>query len=428
MKQTLLILTIAFGLIEPLLAQQVQIPERIYITDKFFSPLGTNLFFEYELELNGDYYSIQRTALEENGKKKNRKKQLGSLDKELITKILLEITSKPTKEIKISDFQMKFPLDSINTFFKNHADNYWINNDYQKQFITEQLTEPDNLKNNLELYFSNYDHSVFIDGASTEVDIKFHFADSTLSINSKSILWCGLPIEINEQKNFSPNLASFISELIPESETERKEQFSGKKLFSSVIKEVINNHRRKIDNLESKTYQIYIDSLEKKFVVSNTRIINRTYSTNWNGEKRLSCRLRDTSMVSNVSISYSTTIENGKIAYPVSLIIADYKPLYSLVESSSFFRQYLAENKERKLTIVYDDNSCFTVKSKEFALDDCKLTDSVIDFENAVFISLLNELGNISRWGLLPNGQYFMWWNNGNAPTPIDDKDYLKCE
>lgn len=428
MKQTLLILIITFGLFESLMAQKVQFPDRISITDKFFSPWGTNLFYEYELERNGDYYIIQRTAFEENGKKKNRKKQIGSIDTGLIEKILNEISENPTNEINPKDFKEYFPMDSIHMFFKNHGDNYWINNDYQRQFITEQLTEPVNLKSNLEASFRNYDHSGYIDGSSTEVDIKFHFADSTLLIKSKSILWCGLPIEINGQKNFSPNLASLIGELIPESKTERKEQFSCKKLFSAVIRETVNNHRRKIDNLESKTYQDYIDSLENTFVVSNTRIINGTYSTNWNGEKRLSCKLIDTSWTSNISIAYSTTIENGEIIYPVSFIIADYKQIYSLVKNSTFFREYINENKERELTIVYDDNSCFTDKSKEFALDDCKLKDTVIDFNNAVFISLRNEFGNISRWGLLPNGQYFMWWNNGNPPKPTDEKNYLQCE
>lgn len=175
-------------------------------------------------------------------------------------------------------------------------------------------------------------------------------------------------------------------------------------------------------------YQSYIDSLKNSFEVSNTRIINGTYSTNWDGEKRLSCKLKDTSCTSNILISYSTTIINKEIIYPVSFIIADYKQLYALVENSSFFREYLYENKERELTIVYDDNSCFTDKLKRFALDDCKLTGTVIDFENAVFISLKNEFGNISRWALLPNGQYFMWWNDGSPPIPIDDKNYLKCE
>ena len=428
MKQTLLILIFAFGLFESLMAQKIQLPDRISIKDKFFSPWGTNLFYEYELEGNGDDYLIQRTAFVENGKKKNRKKHIGSINTELIEKILNEISENPTYEINPKDFQEYFSMDSIDMFFKNHGDNYWINNDYQRQFITEQLTEPANLKSNLEDYFRNYDHSGYIDGSSTEVDIKFHFADSTLSIKSKSILWCGLPIEINERKNYSPNLAALIGELIPESETERKEQFSCTKLFSAVIRETINNHRRKIDNLESKTYQIYIDSLNNRFIVSNKRIINGTYSTNWNGEKRLSCVLRDSIMVSNVSISYSTTIENGKIKYPVSLIIRDYNKLYNQLMSSDFFKQYLAENNERTVSIIYDDNSCFTEKSKEFALDDCNLIDTKVDFETAIFISLRNEHGNISRWGLLQNGQFFMWWNNGNQPTPTDDKKYLKCE
>jgi hypothetical protein len=428
MKKTALIIIITFVLLETIIAQEMKLPERISISDSFFSPWGTNLFYKYELELNGDSYNIQRITLQENEKKHNRKKQAGKVDKQLIEKILVELNGKTTYEIQAADFLTNFPLDSINIFFKQQADNYWINNEFQKRFIIEQLTEQKKLENNLKLYFKNYDHSESIDGSSTEVKINFYFGDSTYTISSKSILWYGLPIEINGDKNFSPKLAFLLGEIIPESKTQRKEQFSGKKLFSAVIRETINNHRKAIDNLESKTFQVYLDSLEKKFKVSNPRVINGTYSTNWNGEKRLSCNLSDTSMLENISIDYSTTIDNGMVKYPVTLIISEYQKIYEKVISAEFFREYLMENKERKLSIIYDDNSCFTQKSKEFALDDCKLINTEIDFDNSVFISLRNEFGNASRWGLLPNGQYFMWWNNGNPIKPANDKNYLKCE
>jgi hypothetical protein len=378
--------------------------------------------------LNGNYYSIKARTIKENGKNKKENKKLGTIDKKLIENILLTIKQQPTKEIEVSDFQNQFTLDNINKFFKKEADNYWITNEHQKEFIIEELTSPEKLKNNLNLYFKYDDHSGYIDGSFTEVKIIFHYVDTIISISSKSILWVGLPFEINGVKNFSPKLARLIGELIPKSKTERKEQFEGKDLFSAVIRETINNHRKQIDNLASKTYQVYIDSLKNKFTVSNKRVINGTYSTNWNGEKRLSCTLIDSSMVSNVSFNYSTTIENGKIKYPVSLIMTDYIQLYSLAMSTAFFREYLANNEKRHLTIVYDDNSCFTDKTKEFALKDCKFLNTVSSFDNAVFISLENEFGNISRWGLLPNGQYFTWWNNGNPPTPTDDKNYMKCE
>ena len=416
-----------FGLLETIVGQDIQLPDQISISDKFFSPWGTNLFYEYELKLNRNYYSIKALTIKENEKNKANKK-LGTIDKKLIENILLTIKQQPAKEIQVGDFQNQFSLDNINNFFNKEADNYWITNEHQKEFIIAELTSPDKLKNNLNLYFKNYDHSGYLDGSFTEVKIIFHYADAVISISSKSILWVGLPFEINGEKNFSPNLARLIGELIPKSKTERKKQFEGKDLFSAVIRETISNHRNHIDNLESKTYQVYIDSLKNKFTVSNTRVINGTYSTNWNGEKRLSCTLIDSSMVSNVSINYSTTIEKGKIKYPVSLIITDYRQLYSLVMSSAFFREYLANNEKRHLTILYDDNSCFTDKTKEFALRDCKSINTINSFGNAVFISLENEFGSISRWGLLPNGQYFTWWNNGDPPTPTDNKNYMKCE
>ncbi len=418
---------IVLGLLETLAAQEIRLPGKISITDKFFSPWGTDLFYEYELKLNENDYSIQATTIRENKENKNRSKKLGIVDKKLIENILLTIKQQSTEKIEISDFEDKFTLDTINNFLKREADNYWIHNEYQKQFIIEELTNPDKLRKNIEFYFKNYDHSRYIDGSSTEVKIIFHFADSVLSVSSKSILWVGLPLEINGKKTFSPKLASLIGELIPESKTERKRQFKGDKLSLQVIRETIQNHREQIGSLESKTYQVHIDSLMSRFFVSDTKIINGTFSVNWNGEKRLSCTLVDSSMVSNVEISYSTTIEKGKVKFPVSLIMAEAKPLYSLVMSSAFFREYLADNEKRHLSIVYDDNSSFTDKAKKLPLMACKSLKAS-DLDNAVFISLRNEFGHISRWALFPNGQYFMSWSNGKPPTPTNDKNHLTCE
>ncbi len=427
MKQVILILLITYGLIESLVAQQVELPGKISITDKFYSPWGTSLFYSYELELNEDKYTIERTALEENRKKKNRKKQIGSIDKALIEKILLEILEKPTKEIKSNDFQRSFPMDSINTFFKNHAANYWINNDYQKQFITEQLTEPDNLKNNLELYFKSYDHSGYIDGSSTEVNIKFHFSDSVLSIKSKSILWCGLPIEINEQVSYSPNLAALIGELIPESKTERKRQFIGDQLFAAVIRETINNHRRKINNLESKTYQVYIDSLNEEFNILYTSI-EGSFSINWNGERRLCCQLSDSSMMKNLTISYSNPIKNGGLEFPVSSVIINSKKLANQLLQINSLMEYLISNPDRKISIIYDGNASFSEKAAKIVLESCESLTSTIDLSKAVFFELRDEYGRLSRWLVTESGYYFFWWGNFNTQSIDDKQNYLKCE
>ena len=409
------------------MAQNVQLPDRISITDKFFSPWGTNLFYEYELEKNEDDYIVQRTAFEENGKKKNRKKQIGSIDSGLIEKVLNEISENPNNEINPKDFQEYFPMDSIHMFFKNHGDNYWINNDYQRQFITEQLTEPANLTSNLEAYFRNYDHSGYIDGSSTEVDIKFHFTDSTLSIKSKSILWCGLPIEINGQKNFSPNLAALIGEFIPDSKTERKEQFSCNKLFAAITRETINNHRRIIDNLESKTYQIFLDSISTFFNVSYPHI-EGSYTINWEGERRLSCLLRNNSMPENVSISYSNPIKEESLKYSVSEIISDSERLIIQLQKTESLNNFITANPTRKITIIYDGNSSFSPKAKERALEHCESLTRNIDLSKAIFFELRDEYDHFSRWLVTENGKYFCWWGGSNPPSIEDKSNYLKCE
>jgi hypothetical protein len=428
MKKLALVVMLAVGLFEILNAQEVKIPDKISISDKFFSPWGTNLLYKYEFDLNEDRYNVQRVLLLENGKKSHKKTQVGKVDIQLIKQILVELNGDPTKEINAADFVEKVPLDSINNFFKNQADNHRINKDYQQQYIIEQLTETDKLKQNLELYFKDYDHSEWFDGPSTEINIILHFGDSILSINSKSILRCGLPLEINGIMNYSPKLSALIGDLIPDSRTYRKEQFSGENLFSVIIDETIDNHRKIIDNLELRIYKVNIDSLGKTFIISNLRIIEYLSSTNWDGEKRLSCRLRDTSMINGISIDYSTRIDSDTLLFPVSLIISNYKRLYEKVMNVAFFRDYIMENSERKLSIIYDDNSCFTEKSKKYLLNDCSLSILDIDLKNAIFISIRNEFGDFSRWGLLPNFQYFMWWDDGNPPIPIDDKNYLKCD
>lgn len=428
MKTTLITSMLILMFFGRLTAQEIQLPFKISIIDKFLSPCETSLSYEYELIRNANKYSIVSTSILENGERIKKTKKQGSVEKKLIENILFNIEQKPINEILVDEFLNQFTSDSVNHFFQQEGDNYWITNEYQKSFIMEELTKPDKLKKNLESYFRNYDHTNFIDGPYSEISIIFHFPDTIVSLRSKSILWFGLPFEINGQKIYSPHLASLIGELIPKSKTNRKEQFEGKELFSSVIRETINRHRKYIDNLESKTYQIYLDSLEKKFIVTNKRVVNGTLSTNWDGEKRLNCKLRDSSMVSNSWFEYSNTIENGLLKYPISLILSEYNQLYSSVMNSTFFHDYIASNGKRKLTIIYDDNSCFTNKSKKIALKDCKSLNHLTHFDNVIFISIENEYGNISRWGLLPNGYYFMWWNNGNPPTPINDDHFMKCD
>jgi hypothetical protein len=91
MRTTVLTIIMVFGLLETIVAQDIQLPDKISISDKFFSPWGTNLFYEYELKLNGNYYSIKARTIKENGKNKKENKKLGTIDKKLIENILLTI-------------------------------------------------------------------------------------------------------------------------------------------------------------------------------------------------------------------------------------------------------------------------------------------------------------------------------------------------
>lgn len=400
------------GVLEVTLAQEIQAPDKISISDEFYA-LRTHYFYEYELTLKDNYYSIEAITYTENGKDQKENKSWETIDKKLVEDVLLLIKQQPSKEIQVTDFQDLFTLDAINHFLQKEAYRYWITDKYQKEFIIEEFTNPEKLQNNLNSYFQNYDESDGVDGRFSEVKIYFHYADTVISVSSKSILSFGLPIEINGEKVYSPQLAKLMGELIPKSKTERNEQFEGKGLFSAVVRNTIINHRSELERLEAKSYQIYIDTLETTFTVSDAKVVNGKSSMNWSGdEKRLNCTLTHPSMGPNLSINYSTLIVDGKIKYPVSQIIADYRQLYSLVKSSTFFQGYLTGNKKGHLTIIYDDHSCITDQAKQYIIEKCKSLNNTDSLENAVFIKLEDESGSHSRWVLLPNGKYFSLANS----------------
>ncbi|MEM6964460.1 MAG: hypothetical protein AAF573_06820 [Bacteroidota bacterium] len=109
------------------------------------------------------------------------------------------------------------------------------------------------------------------------------------------------------------------------------------------------------------------------------------------------------------------------------MILSKYKEMHERVIDTPFFKDFLSENEARYLSIIFDDNNCFTEQSRKSALSGCDLGDKKIDFDNLVFISLEDEYGVISRWGLLPDGQYFSWYN-GFLPPSKHIQSYLKCK
>jgi hypothetical protein len=148
-------------------------------------------------------------------------------------------------------------------------------------------------------------------------------------------------------------------------------------------------------------------------------------SINWDGEKRFNCQLWDTTSNYNISIMYSSKIENNKVMYSPSFIIDRYKNLIQNLLSIEFFRNYLIENDKRKISIIFDDNNCFTEKTKERVLHDCK---NEIDFDNSIFLAIWSENNALSNWIVLPNGKYMLWMEiTGSTVIPSNDQNYKRC-
>jgi hypothetical protein len=378
------------------------------------------------LELNENKYEIIRTFQNENGKQKRKQKTIGYIDKKEIENLIDLIRTDSTYELQFKNFSEKFTQNNASDFIKENGDNYWITSDIQKEFLLDNLTKPEKVENNLKSYFKDYDQSGWIDGSSTEISIYFIYNNKQVTIVTKSILEYALPININSKDHYNPELSKLLANIIPSGKTNRQRQLSGKGLFNSVARKTIGNNRRKLDGLEVLSYNSEIDSLKKHFKVTKLRVVNGTSSTNWDGEKRLNCQLWDTTSNFNVSIMYSSKIDSNKVIYPVSIIIDKYDSLINKLLSIEFFRNYLLENDKRKISIIFDDITCFTDKTKERVLRDC---NNEIDFNNSLFLAVWNENSGLSNWIILPNGKYILWMEiSGGATIPNGDKNFTKCK
>lgn len=58
MKKIIYIFILVIGIIEIASGQELSLPKTISITDNYSSSLGRNLFYEYQLKLNGENYII----------------------------------------------------------------------------------------------------------------------------------------------------------------------------------------------------------------------------------------------------------------------------------------------------------------------------------------------------------------------------------
>lgn len=426
MKKTVSTILLVFIVQIMTFGQNEALPKEISISDKFFSPWGTNLEYRYKLELNGSKYEITRTFQNENGKQKTKQKNIGNINTKEIERLIELIKTDSTSELQFKNFSEKFTQKNASDFIKENGNNYWITTEIQKDFLLDNLTRPEKVENNLRSYFKDYDQSGWIDGSSTEISISFIYNNKKVTIVTKSILEYALPINLNNKDHYNPELSRLLGNIIPSSKTNRQSQLFGKALFNSVAIKTIGNNRRKLDGLEVLDYKSEIDSLKKYFKVTNHRVVNGTSSTNWNGEKRFNCKLWDTTSNFNVSIMYSSKIDSNKVIYPVSIIINRYDSLFSKLLSIEFFRNYLLENDKRKISIIFDDNSCFTEKTKEKVLRDCK---NEIDFDNSLFLAVWNENDGLSSWIVLPNGKFMLWMEiDGNAMTPNNDKNFRRCK
>lgn len=424
MKKTITTIVIVF--LAHLLGygQGETLPAEISVSDRFSSPWGKNVEYRYSLKLIGGKYEIIRMFQSEDGIQNKKLESIGFIDAIIIERLIELVHTDQTYEIQFQNFSEVFTHENAIDFINEYGANYWITSDIQEKFLLDNLTKSLDVENNLKSYYRNYDRSGWIDGSSTEIRICFVLNNKQMTVVSRSVLEYALPINVNDRDHFNPELSRLLANIIPSGKTNRQRQLSGDGLFTSVAKKTITNNRRKLDALEVHDYSSEVDSLKDRFVITNLRVVNGLSSTNWHGEKRLNCQLWDTTCIFNLSIMYSSKIENSRVKYPPSIIIGRYEYLVQKLLSVKYFSDFLLENDKRKISIIFDDLSCFTEKTKESFLVDC---GNEIDFDNSLFIAVWDENAQLSNWIVLPDGKYILWLElSGKAIIPNDD-DFIKC-
>jgi hypothetical protein len=404
--------------------QVTELPDTILITDEYYSPWGVSLKYNYRLELVKNKYRIKRTYQRENETEKKTTKIIGKISSDRIHEFIEFIQSDDTPNLQFANFSNEFYHEKASKYVQENGRNNWVTSEVQRNFIIDNLTKPEEVEKSLQSYYQYYDHSFFLDGSTTKLTLTFTFDNKEIEIVSNSILEYAFPISINGEDNYNPKLAAHLANIIPKSKTNRVDQLSGKNLFNEVAQQVITDNRDKLSRLEVLDYKDETDLLKKSFRLSNLRVVNGTASTNWNGEKRYNCQLWNKESDLNISIMYSSLIEDGSLQYSPSIVIDKYEELINTVLAIDFFRDFLSENSNRKISIIFDDNSSFTQKTRESVLRDY---DGQIDFDNSLYLALWNENKDLSSWIIKTNGEYLLWNEiSGKAITPNGDKFFSR--
>jgi len=270
-----------------------RLPDKIWIRDIYKSPWTTNREYYYTLKLKNDKYRIFKAYIE-NGRILYKNRYEGKVDTIRISNFVKLALSDTTLHFHFNDFADVFTDENANAFIREHGPNHWLRTEVQKKFVFDEITNPRKVEKNLHMYYGlNADQSGWIDGASTEISVQIPFGERQLVIQSSSIIEYALPISINGQKHYNPELSRMLMQILSKNKNYRQEQLTGKTLHYNLTREVLNTYSKKLENIEALNYQWVTDSLERYFRVTNLRITNALYSINWNGERRYCCQLWD---------------------------------------------------------------------------------------------------------------------------------------
>jgi len=414
------ILMCAYG---TLMAQSVKLPDRMVITDKYYSAWGTNVFYEYEFARKGKAYKVVRKVARDSSiDKKYKRPVVKVIPLASVEAILHTVHAGFEDSLIVADFVSGFPEAEVRKYVEKGG--LFLETERQRKFMYDELTDPEKLRINLVQFYKRYNAKV-IDGAKSMITVMMNFKDSTVTLATRSSLPTGLPVEINGRNVFSPALANQLADLMPEGITQRPALFQGERLFSGVAERTVQRHHAMLRYLAALEFQPQLDSLSDRFNVSDVRVVQSSYSTSWNGEKRFACTLVDVTKP-RISVQYSTPVTEQGIQYPVSNIINAFSDLYNKVYAVTFFRKFLEADTTHRIELIYNGKDSFTEKAQRRVLESCK-NISGIDFEHSIYVMLRQARYKNSFWVLLPSGQFFFAGSHTQAPDPGNDSNYLRC-
>ena len=408
-----------------------ELPDKIVISDYSWSTYEGAIEYDYEMVLKGEKYELSQIKLRKKFMDKELRKyltvKLKQIPLDLVKKILLEM-KKPKAQLTIADLGYDYQ------WFEDHVDSalnicrgnqkYW--NQEQIDFTKSELTKPENIDDAIrrrilfEGYIPLFHHN------TRKFTIELIFTNSTRLLYAGQN-YLGLPwVDEKGTAFYNTEISQIMLSILPERKSQNIAAFRKRDMFPGLVRQIYDDKcRKKVKSLTAISYKEELDELKGKYVLSKM-MEEGSYSGNWNGEDRIYLQAQSPDMNPGVYMGISLTMENGSLFTRDSILKkADF--YVALVQGIPFLMDFLSENDERSIEILFDNGNSLSPKVKKYQKGGREwgcLTGANEDYLNSCVHFVMRDSNGSSNWIITPEQSVILVYYQGNGNVyKYNDRD-----